>query len=63
MLTQKQKSLFVNLGVTEEQEAEIRARHKVAVQLGAPKDFTTWLTKALQYKWRNDQMTQIYVGD
>ena len=62
MLTSKQKALFINLGLTEEQEAEIRARHKVVVELGAPKDFTAWLTKVLHLRWRSGQMDRTYVG-
>lgn len=62
MLTSKQKGLFKLLDIAEEREAEIRKHHKMVKQLGAAQDFTTWLTKCLHAKWRQEN-TRVYVGD
>lgn len=62
MLTAKQKSLFKLLDIAEDREAEMRRHHKLVRQLGASADFTTWLNKCLQARWRQEN-TRIYVGD
>lgn len=62
MLTSKQKDLFKLLEIDEGREAEIRKLHKFIKQFGAAQDFTTWLTKCLHAKWRQEN-TRVYVGD
>jgi len=65
MLTSKQASLFKLLEISPEREAELRARHKLGIELGSPKSFTAWLTKCLHAKWRrdNERSRPMYVGD
>lgn len=65
MLTTKQANLFKLLDIAPEREAEMRNHHKLVIQLGASKDFTRWLEKCLQAKWRreNERSRPMYVGD
>lgn len=62
MLTNKQKELFKLLEIDIARESEMRKHHKLVRQLGAAPEFTRWLEKCLQAKWRSEHK-RIYVGD
>lgn len=65
MLTSRQASLFRALDWNPMDEKEIRARHKEVVQkYGAVKDFTSWLTKVLHNRWKEERrLSSVYLGD
>jgi hypothetical protein len=66
MLTEKQKRLFVLLDYDVNSEDALRERHKMLVtEFGAVKDFTRWLQKILEHRWREDRRRNStpYLGD
>ena len=62
MLTKKQESLFIALGLDPSDEAQVRAINKDCNQ---NKPFTTYLRERLQRKWARErqQSRHIYLGD
>jgi hypothetical protein len=64
MLTAKQQWCLKELGLAEQPEKDLRARHRECVEkYGAVRSFTRWLEQRVHRQWQRERQGSPYLGD